>query len=68
MLISDPRRRDELQFLSTIIHELDTQIANAKSHDKRAVVTRSVDVLYAAMNVIIADIDRSKSAYESSGK
>ncbi|MBL7480404.1 hypothetical protein [Legionella bononiensis] len=62
------RRRDELQFLSTIIHELKTQITNAKSGEKRAVATRSVDVLYAAMNVIIADIDRSKSAYESSGK
>ena len=62
------RRRDELQFLSTIINELHNQIAHAKSHDKRAVVTRSVDILYAAMNVIVADIDRSKTAYESSGK
>ncbi|RUR18500.1 type IV secretion protein Dot [Legionella sp. km535] len=63
-----PRRRDELQFLSTLIQELDTLITQAKATEKRAVTARSVNTLYAAMNVIIADIDRSKSAYESSGK
>ncbi|KTD45155.1 hypothetical protein [Legionella quateirensis] len=62
------RRRDELQFLRTIFHELGTQITSAKSNDKRAVVARSVDIVYAAMNVIVADIDRSKAAYESSGR
>lgn len=67
------RRRDELQFLTSVIKELDARISEAKINDQRPekrpeLLKPYVNILYGAMCVINQDITNRMTSLESGSR